>query len=159
MQAELRVERIERRLSLDEVADADWLRTETDTSDNGQLRIVKSCRYSNEDIRTYGAAQVQEWVDEDHRRYAGLGEDWWFVDALAVAVIGVQAGEEQLGTFTIFSGCVGGIESDAPLSYYDELTHELVGELKEQLAAQGLSIPENLETPYVCSQPCLVQAL
>lgn len=159
MQATLQLERIERRLSPDEISDADWLRTETETTEDGQFRIVKSCRYSEDDVDKYGAAQVREWVAEDQRRYKGLGDDWWFIDAQTVAIIAVEVGEEQLGTFEISSGCVGGVESDAPREYLGELTDELIAELREQLQAQGLSIPEDLETPYVCSQPCLVQAL
>lgn len=159
MQAELTVERIERRLSPDEISDADWLATEIETDSEGRLTIVKSCRFSNEDIAKYGAAQVQAWIEEDHRRYDLLGQDWWFVDALAVAIIGVHAGKVQLGTFEIFSGCVGGVESDAPREYLDELTGELVTELKEQLVGQGLIVPEGLDTPLVCSGSCLVDAL
>lgn len=159
MQAELTVERVERRLSLDEVSDGEWLRTEAETDEDGQLRIVESCRYSDEDVVTYGAEQVQRWIEEDMRRYDTFGDSWWFVDALAVAVIGVRVGEAQIGTFEVASGCIGGVESDAPLSYYGEVTDELVAELREQLQAQGLSIPEDLDTPLVCSDPCVVQAL
>lgn len=159
MQAELSVERIERRLSLDEVSDADWLRTETETTEDGQLLIVKSCRLSNGDVAKYGHEQVQAWIDEDQRRYQRLGDEWWLLNAQAVAVVAVMAGTERLGAIEISSGSVGGIESDAPREYYDELSGELVSELKEQLLEQGLSIPDDVAMIYVCSDPCLVPAL
>lgn len=157
MAATLQLERIERRLSTDEVSDAEWLRTETDADDDGQPHIVSSWRYGDNDIATYGASQVEAWIAEDHSRYQAFGDSWWFVDAQAVAVIGVHVGEEKLGTVELTSACVGGIESDAPVGYYDELTGELIEELKEQLMAQGLLVPDGVEAPYVGPVPWLVE--
>jgi glycerol-3-phosphate cytidylyltransferase-like family protein len=159
MQAELTIERIERRLSLDEISDAEWLDTTAETDDEGRLRIVTSCRYSDEDVVQYGAETVTAWIHEDRRRYQAFGQDWWFVNAQAVAVLGVTVKDERIGTVEVASGCLGGAESDAPPSYYGEITDELVAELTAQLKAQGLNIPEDVDTPFVCSDPCVVRAL
>jgi len=155
MTATLQLERIERRLSIDEVSDAEWLRTETG-ADDGQLHIVSSWRYGDSDIARYGAARVREWIAEDHSRYHSFGDSWGFVDAQAVAVIGVHVRDEKLGTLELSSACVGGIESDAPVDYYDELTDELIEDLKQQLAEQGLPVHDRVDTPYVGTVPWLV---
>lgn len=155
MTATLQLERIERRLYMDEVSDAEWLRTQTDAGDDGQLHIVSSLRYGDNDIATYGAAQVREWIAEDHGQHQSFGDSWGFVDAQAVAVIGVHVGEEKLGTFELSSACVGGTESDTPVEYYDELTDELAEDLKKQLTEQGLLVPERVEAPYVGTVPWL----
>jgi len=157
MIATLQLEHIERRLSMDEVSDAEWLRTEAGADDDGQLHIVNSWRYCDSDIARYGAAQVREWIAEDHSRYYSFGHSWGFVDAQAVAVIGVHFRDEKLGTLELSSACVGGIESDAPVDYYDELTDELIEDLKQQLTEQGLLVPDRVQTPYVGTVPWLVE--
>jgi hypothetical protein len=157
MQAELRVERIERRLSPDEVSDADWLRTETDTTADGQLRIVESCRYSDDDVAVYGGEQVQAWIDADHRRREGLQRDWWFLDAAAVAVIGVHTGDERIGEIEVASSHLGGIESDAPVDHLLDVTADLFAELKDELRRVGLTVPDAMDGPLVPTESWLVQ--
>ena len=159
MQATLVVERIERRLSLDPISDAEWLRTRMDTS-GGRLRIVESMRYSDDDIQTYGAAQIRAWVAEDHQRYDAFQRgEWWFVDAFATAIIGVYLGEERVGQTRYCSSLVGGLESDAPRDWLDDMTEPLVAEVREGLAGGGFTGLEGVETPYVLSEPWIAPAI
>lgn len=158
MQTELRVERVERRLSLDEISDAEWLRTETGTDDDGQLRIVRSWRYTDEDVAKYGAAQVSQWIMEDHRRLAGFGRNWWFACVQAVAVVGVYAVDRRVGEVEVGSMGVGGVESDAPKDHYDELSAEELSELRDELLGYGLTTPEDADIPYACSESWIVQS-
>ncbi|MEN6547897.1 MAG: hypothetical protein ABFE07_17815 [Armatimonadia bacterium] len=156
MQVELRVERVERRLSLDDISDAEWLRTESATTDDGRLHIVKSWRYSDEDIAKYGAAQVSAWIVEDHRRLAEFGRDWWFVHLEAVAVVGVYAGETRIGEVEVRSLGIGGVESDADRSHFDDLSAEELSQLRDELQGYGLAMPADDDIPYVCSESWLV---
>ena len=159
MHATLIVERIERRISIDMISDAEWLRTQTDIVD-GELRIVDSMRYSDEDIAQYGAVQVQTWIAEDHRRYRRFVEGyWWFVDAQAVAVIGVHLDGERIGRVRCSSMIVGGIESDADRAYLDELTDILITEVREELIARGFTELDRIETPYVSSESSVAEAV
>ena len=159
MQATLTLERIERRLSVDMISDADWFLTRVDTS-GGQLRIVESMRFTDEDVRTYGAAQIREWIAEDHRRYEAYERgDWWFLDAYATAVIGVYLGEERVGQVLYCSPVIGGIESDAPREYLDEMTQVLVTEVKEELADRGFEGLDEVEVRYVLSEAWIVDAV
>lgn len=157
MQTELRVERVERRLSLDEVSDASWLRTQTETTDDGQLRIIESCRYDDQDVAQYGAAQVSQWIMEDHRRLAGLGRDWWFVHLEAVALVGVYAADKRIGEIEVRSMGVGGIESDASKQHYDDLSAEELSELRDELLGYGLTMPGDETIPY-CVENWILQA-
>jgi hypothetical protein len=159
MQADLILERIERRLSVDPVTDAEWLRTEAKTvMEHGlrTLRIINSMRYSDEDVRQFGAAQVRAWIDDDHRCYDAFQRgEWWFLDACAVATIAVFVGREKVGSFEVMSSCLGGIESDAPRSHLDEITDEMVGELREQLRGWGFAEVDAVEADYVVEDDCI----
>ena len=160
MQARLVVERIERRISVDTVSDAEWLRTEAETTDEGGLRILDSVRYSDDDVREHGAAQVREWIAEDHRRYRGFQEgEWWFLDVCAVAVIGVHLDEDRIGQVGLGSVAVGGIGSDTSREYLDEMTGILVTEVKDELTARGFIGLDEVETPLVVSEPWVADAV
>jgi len=148
MPTELRVERVERRLSVDEVSDAEWLRTQTETGDDGQLRIVSSWRYSDDDVAKYGAAQVSQWIMEDHRRLGGFGRDWSFFHLEALAVVGVYAGDRRIGEVEVRSMGVGGIESDAPKEHLDDLSAAELSELRDELLGYGLTMPADKTIPY-----------
>ncbi len=159
MNATLTVERIERRLSIDMTSDAEWLRTETQTF-GGELRIVDSMRYSDEDVAQYGPEQVQAWIAEDHRRYTDFQNgEWWFLDAQAFAIIGVDLAGERVGRIRSSSMIVGGIESDADRAYLDELTDALITEVREELAARGFTDLDQIETPYVPSETWIASAI
>ena len=159
MQATLTLEAIQRRLSVDPISDAEWLRTTADTAD-GHLKILASMRYSAEDVHQYGAAQVREWIAEDERRYQAFGEgEWWFVEAQAVAVIGVHLGEERVGQVLFCSSVIGGLESDAPREHLDEMTEVLVREVKEELSARGFTDLDEVETPYRLSEAWVADAV
>lgn len=158
MTVELRVERVERRISMDEVSDAEWLRTQTMTDDDGQLQIAHSWRYGDGDIATYGAAQVSQWIFEDHRRLADLGRGWWFVYLEAVAVVGVHAGDKRIGEIEVRSLGIGGVESDASRDHYDGLAAEELSQLRDELQGYGLTIPADDDIPYVCTEIGLVTA-
>ena len=159
MQATLVLERIERRLSVDPILDCDWLRTTADTAE-GHLRILASMRYCEEDVRKYGAAQVRAWIAEDQRRYEAFGEgEWWYLDAYATAIIGVHLGEERIGQVRYCSMVLGGIESDSPREYLDEVTAVLVTEVKEELRSRGFTDLDEVETPYALSEHWIAAAI
>ena len=159
MQPMLRIERLERRLSPDLTSDAEWLRTDARTVCEGgqyRLRIINSMRYTDEDVRQFGAAQVRAWIDDDHRCYDAFQRgEWWFLDACAVATIAVFVGREKVGSFEVMSSCLGGIESDAPRSHLDEITDEMVGELREQLRGWGFAEVDAVEADYVVEDDCI----
>ena len=159
MQATLIVERIDRRLAVDSTSDADWLLTRVDAAE-GRLRIVESMRYTDEDVQEYGEAQVRAWIADDHRRHDDYQRgNWWFVDACATAIIGVFIGEERISQFGYCSMTVGGIESDAPRDYLDEMTETLVTEVKEELVSRGFSDLDEVETPYLLSESWVAAAI
>jgi len=145
-------------LFLDEVSNAEWLRTQTETGDDGQLHIIESCRYSDADVARYGAAQVSQWIMEDHRRLAGFGRDWWFVHLEAVAIVAVFAEDKRIGEVAVRSMGIGGVESDAPQEHYDELSAEELSELRDELLGYGLTMPDDLGIPYVCQEIWIVQS-
>lgn len=160
MKAEVTLERIEVRLSLDGTADVDWLRTETAMTDDGQLRILKSSRYGDADVRKYGADRVQRWIEEDHERLAALERgDWWFVCAEAVAVAAVSAGADLMGEIEIASAILGGIESDASWDYYQDINRELAADVRQDLTKHGVPCPNGIAITHVSSDPWLVPAL
>jgi hypothetical protein len=154
MNAELRVARIERRVSLDTISDCDWLLTELDGD-----RVVESMRYEDGDIATYGLRKVRGWVAEDGDRYRSFGESWWFLDMQAVAIVEVVVSDKVIGQFGYCSMLIGGIESDASRDYLDEMSGILVREVTETLADLGLTIPDGIDTPYVQGDPWLAEAL
>ena len=159
VQANLVLERIERRLCVDTISDCDWLRTTADAAE-GHLRILASMRYSEEDVHRYGAAQVREWIAEDQRRHEAFQEgEWLYLDICATAIIGVHLGEERIGQIGYCSMTVGGIESDSPREHLDEMTEVLVTEVKEELAARGFVIPADMPTPYVLSESWVADAV
>lgn len=158
MQVELRVERVERRISPDEVSDAEWLRTETATTDDGRLHVIHSWRYGNADVAKYGPERVSQWIMDDHRRLAAFGRIWWFVHLEAVATVGVYAGNQCIGEVEVSSMGIGGIESDASRDHYDDLAAEELSQLRDELQQYDLTMPDDDDIPYVCSELGLVTA-
>lgn len=156
MTVELRVERVERRISMDEVSDAEWLRTQTVTDDDGQLHIVYSWRYGDADVAKYGPERVSQWIMDDHRRLAAFGRTWWFVHLEAVAVVGVFAGGKRIGEMEVRSLGIGGVESDASRDHYDDLAAEELSQLRDELQGYGLTMPADDDIPYVCTEIGLV---
>lgn len=156
MTVDLKVERVERRISPDEISDAEWLRTQTVTDGDGQLQIAHSWRYSNADVARYGATQVSQWIMDDHRRLADLGRGWWFVHLEAVAVVGVFAGDKRTGEVEVRSLGIGGVESDASRDHYDDLAAEELSRLRDELQGYGLTMPADDDIPYVCTETGLV---
>ena len=156
-QATLILDRIERRLSVDTVGNADWLRT---TVDESGRHIVRSMRYSDDDIQKYRAEQVMAWIAEDQRRYQAFQRgEWWFVEVCAVAIIGVFIGEERIGQLMVGSMIIGGLESDAERKYLDEMTDILVNLMKQELTDRGFSDIDDVESPYVLSEPWVADAI
>lgn len=153
MNATLHLKHIERRISLDPVSDADWLRTRLQ---NGH--IIQSMRFSDTDIAKYGLGQVKAWIEDDHRRLRGFENgDWWFVNVEAVAVVSVMLGNRELGRIEASHSCVGGVESDSPQCHFDELTQDLVADIKAELADLGFADVESVETIDVRSDEWLIQ--
>jgi hypothetical protein len=135
MNASVHLKHLERRISLDPISDANWLRTKLESG-----HIVESMRFTDADIAKYGLEQVKAWIEEDHRRLRGFEDgDWWFVDLQVVAVLAVMLDDRELGQIDVLSACVGGIESDCPQCHISELTQDLVGELKTGLRELGFT--------------------
>jgi len=148
MNVSLHLKHIERRISLDPISDANWLRTKLE---NGH--IVESMRFSDEDIAKYGLEQVKAWIEEDHRRLRGFEDgDWWFVHVEVVAVVGVMLEDRELGRIEVLPSCVGGVESDSQQCAFEELTQDLVAELKSGLGELGFSDMDSVETVDVRSE-------
>jgi len=156
MTVELRVERVERRISMDEISDAEWLRTQTVTDDDGQLHIVHSWRYGDGDVAKYGPERVSQWIMGDHRRLADFGRGWWFVHLEAVATVGVFAGDKRIGEVEVRSLGIGGVESDASRDHYDDLAAEELSQLRDELQGYGLTMPDDHDIAYVCTEVGLV---
>lgn len=153
MTATLHLKHVERRISLDPLSDAEWLRTKL-----GDGHILESMRYSESDIAKYGLPQVQAWIDDDHRRLQAFENgDWWFVHLEAVAVVSVMLGDCELGYIEASHSCVGGVESDSPQCHFDELTQDLVADIKAELADLGFADVESVETIDVRSDEWLIQ--
>jgi hypothetical protein len=107
-----------------------------------------------------GLGQVGAWVAADDDRHAAFKRgDWWFLDVQAVAIVQVVVSDEVIGQFGYCSMLFGGIESDAPRDYLDQMSSVLVREVTETLADLGLVIPDGIDTPYVQDQLWLMEAL
>lgn len=160
MQAEVTLKKIEVRLSLDGTADGTWLHSETACTDDGQLRIIKSSRYGDADVSTYGVDCVRRWIAEDHERLDALRRgDWWFVCAEAVAVALVSVGDDPLGEIEIGSAVLGGIESDASWDHYKEISQELAADVRQELTERSIPCPNGIAVTHVSSDHWLVPAL
>lgn len=158
MQATLNLERIERRIALDIMSDAEWLLSTVDESD-GQLRILASRRYTDDDVRKHGAAQVLAWIAKDRQRHRQFQQgEWWWVTICAVAVVGVHLGDERIGQVG-YQSMVVSVESDVARAFLDRATDVLVTEVRDALAELGFTDVDSVPTPYAPTEPWVADGI
>lgn len=63
---------------------------ETEFDDQAQT-IIRSDRFSNEDVAKFGWKKVRSWIEQDHARLKQFGNTWWKVGIMAKAVIVIPA--------------------------------------------------------------------
>jgi len=106
--------------------DLSWLITECELTPD--LRIISSCRYSDETILEYGEEQVLEWIAEDHAQYRTYGDSWHMVGVRAVAEVVVRG-----AIITVQTPGIWGIESDSDEEYFNAVALDECDYLRELL--------------------------
>lgn len=115
--------------------DLSWLVTECELTPD--LRIISSCRYSDETILEYGEEQVLEWIAEDHAQYRTYGDSWHMVGVRAVAEVVVRG-----SIITVQTPGIWGIESDSDEEYFNAVALDECDYLREILLDMDFSEAE-----------------
>ena len=97
---------------IDDTPDLSYLETEVDNDG----KIVSSCRYTNDDMVTYGKKKVLQWIENDRERLNNYGVTWHTVGIYATAEIKIPMGS-YFSVQTIRSGGLWSIESDSKEDY------------------------------------------
>ncbi len=123
-------------------ADLSYLETKFDED---KQEIISSMRYTNEDIKTQGWAQIKCWIDEDQARLqefysGGLG----CIGIKAKTLIYIPKGSDTYLMQEIASGGLWGIESDSDDQSIKEIEDSQLADLKDTLDQLGISY-ENIE--------------
>lgn len=124
----------------EEYPDLEWLLTEIEDG-----KIIKSDRYTQEDIEREGLEKVQKWADEDRERYEEHGETWQSICVQAVGILKVPMNTMPTQSFTqqeIKSFGLWGVEDDAPTK---DIEQEQVSDLFTTLEMMGAIIPEEIQ--------------
>lgn len=115
--------------------DLSWLITEYELTPD--LRIISSCRYSDETILEYGEEQVLAWILEDHARHRAHGDSWHMVGVRAVAEVVVRG-----AIITVQTPGIWGIESDSDEEYFEAVALDECDYLRELLLEMDFSEAE-----------------
>lgn len=114
-----------------------YLLTELDYKNK---KVIRSDRYSNKDIETYGWNTVKDWVEEDMKRYEEYGINWHSIGIIAEAKIFIPFKIHTNNGFDwnfkiqeISSGGIWGVESDSQPEYFESLEEEQIAELEGYL--------------------------
>jgi hypothetical protein len=135
------LEKVRIRHEEDEYPDNEWMLTEIEDG-----KIVKSDRYTQEDIESEGLEKIQGWVDEDRKRYEEHGETWQSLCVQAVGIVRVPMCTKPSKSFTqqeITSFGLWGVESDA-LDMF-QIEQEQVADLFDNLEKMCVIIPEEIQ--------------
>ena len=116
----------------DEYPDLSWLETEIEDG-----KILSSCRYSQEEYDA-NPEQVEEWIDEDHRRLNSFGYSWCMLGCYASAQVSIKVNPSYETVDTIRSCGLWGIESDSDANYKKEVETEELEDLKAELEKRGI---------------------
>lgn len=133
---------------LDEYCDLNYLLTELDYINQ---RVVKSDRYSNDDIKEYGWDKIVEWVEGDIERYEEHGIDWYSIGIVAKAIImipfeiisyknGLPCKVWNFKLQEISSGGIWGIESDSDDCYVEDEGKGQIDELFKYLEILNVDV-------------------
>lgn len=119
----------------DENPDLSWLESKIEDG-----KIVSSVRYTDDDIKKYGLAKVQKWVDEDTKRLDDYGKTWYMTGIIAKAevLIPKKTVPPSYQVQKIQSGGLWGIESDSDAASLKEFVDEQLADLSENLDAMSL---------------------
>lgn len=135
--------------------DAESLLTEYD--DESQ-EILKSVRYSNEDVANFGWGQVLEWISEDKVRYDDFGHKWWYVGLQVEAEIVISTDESPIYTSqTLKGGYLGGVESDGIESAMGCYGPDYIQEMAQMLGVLNVVIPEQLNGCFTQSEEWITE--
>ena len=111
----------------------DYLLTELDYENK---KVIRSDRYSDDDIKERGFETVAMWVIEDKKRYDECGKTYDLMGVRATATIHIPSyvyvGGEKKTHFKIQeinSGAIWGIENDSPATYIYEIANDQIEEL------------------------------
>lgn len=118
------MEEIEMEKLTDDCPDLSWLETKYDYDDEtGELTIIDSCRYSQNDVKTHGSKTVLDWILQDHSRLESYGQSWYMIGIRAKTTVKIPVngvpGNFILQEFT--SPGLWGIESDSDSKYFQEV--------------------------------------
>jgi len=104
------------------------------TDDNPRnLRIIDSCRYTQQDVNKYGSKKVLSWIRDDEHMMRTYGETWWYVGISAEAVVALPHKDSSSGCYvvTIQSDGVWGVDSDP--QHIKQIENELLEDIKQAL--------------------------
>lgn len=129
--------KIEIKHILEDISSSNYLLTELDYANK---KVVKSDRYSNEDVKRFGWETVKRWVREDIERYEDYEIGWYSVGIVAEATIlipfqvfDVHGVRWNFKVEKITTGGMWGIDSDSDESYIKEEEQNQIAELGNYL--------------------------
>lgn len=141
------IEKIKAVKECDTDADLSWLDTEYEVieDDNGKMTdliIIKSCRYTQDEINDKNMEEYLNYIKQDLHRLETYGSQWCMVGVRVIAEIRINGVWQQ-----IHSAGLWGIESDSDYDYFKQVALEEVAELKSMLLEIGL--PEDYIDGYI----------
>ena len=107
-------------------------------------RIIKSMRYSDEDIASEGVEKVRQWIKEDHQRIRAYDNGEFFVIGIrAVATVLHTYDDTNAGSLhEISTAGLWGIETDSDEDYFTDVGQEELADLKGIIADMGIGAEE-----------------
>ncbi len=114
-----------------------YLHTEYDEKTH---KIIKSMRYSDKDVETYGWNRVLQWILEDHKRLDEYGQTWHTIGIHAEATVSYSVDNRFRRGDALSSSGLWGIESDSSEDDFKEIEHEQLDDLKEHLQHFGIDV-------------------
>ena len=118
-----------------------------DDANDGEITIDREARgdmTSSGEYKYFIAAT--EYYEQDYERMISYNnQQWCMLGIKAEAEVFVPTGQNGFTIQVIRSGGLWGVESDAGESDLKEIEDEQIEDLKQQLKALGIKLPETLE--------------